>query len=187
MNDELMELWQQGTSREPDPREVARLAARATTTRFDRGVFRRNLREYAGGALLMGIYGWQAVRGNHAVQYSIGFAAVGFVMIWLWWKHRGIQPLDPSADARTYRAAMLLRIDQQIRLLRTVRYWYLAPLFIPVFLQMAQLFGKGRRMTAILGLAGSAAVFWLAALLNEKLALPGLVAQRKRIESLYDE
>jgi len=52
-------------------------------------------------------------------------------MVYLWWKHRGLQPLDPAADMASYRAALLGRYDQQIALMRTVPYWYLLPLFLP--------------------------------------------------------
>jgi hypothetical protein len=52
-------------------------------------------------------------------------------MTYLWWTHRHMEPLDPAADLSAYRHALLKRFDDQIRLLRSVPYWYLLPLFVP--------------------------------------------------------
>jgi hypothetical protein len=185
MNDELAQLWQEVASEETDPREVARLAARATMTRFDKTIFWRNVREYAAGGVLLGVYGWLGIRSDQHVEYSIAFASVGFVMVYLWWKHRRIQRLDPSADAHTYQAAMLVRVEDQIRLLRSIRYWYLAPLYVPPLLQFLQLARKGHWFVAAIGLVIVTALYWFLAVLNERIAAPKLVEERNRIEALY--
>jgi hypothetical protein len=59
-------------------------------------------------------------------------------MLYLWWKHRDLQPLDPMLDLAAYRQAALARYDGQIRLLQTVAYWYLLPLLVPVLWQSAR-------------------------------------------------
>src|SRR5262249_16035255 len=134
-DDDLTLLWRQGASTEPDPGEIARLAGRASVSRFDRASHRRNLSEYAAGLALLFLFGWGLIAGNDPALDPaidvIGIVCVAFVMAYLWWNHRHLTPLEPAADARAYQAAMLTRIDNQIRLLRSVRYWYALPLSIP--------------------------------------------------------
>ncbi len=184
--DELMLLWQQGPSTGPDPEEVARLAGKATMKRFDNAIFKRNFAEYAAAFVLLVVFGWQAARGNHRFQNSVGFLCVAFVAAYLWWQHRRTPPLDVTADARSYQTAMLNRIDQQIRLLNTARYWYLLPLYIPpVWTTIAT--WQNSKAAAILMLAAVTAAYWLILRLNENFALPRLRAERTRIEALYKE
>ena len=113
-NEELMLLWKQGTSGEPVPEEIARLAGRASMRRFDRVIFWRNFREYAAGLFIFVSFGWLlasgVARALGLIPYVFGGAVgVEFVLVYLWWQHRELTPLDPSADARAYQAAMLAR------------------------------------------------------------------------------
>jgi hypothetical protein len=185
MNDELMQLWQQGASTEPDPDAVARLAAKATMKRFDTTIFWRNMREYAAGLVLMVVFGWQAVAGEDRVRHVISFACVSFVMGYLWWRHRGVPVPDPAADARVYQAAMLERVDRQIRLLKTVRYWYLLPLYVPVTLQSIDAWQRRGWVPAVTAMALVTVVFWFVGWLNERVGVGMLRKERDRIESLY--
>ncbi len=184
MNDELMMLWQQGTSAEPDAAEVARLAGRATMTRFDGIIKRRNFMEYAAGAILLIVGAVRLWSGAEPVQPLLLMGSVSFVMVYLWNQHRHLAPLDVAADARSYQAAMLQRIDQQMRLLSSVRYWYLLPLSIPVLWQTATMWRRspGR---AIISLAVVTAVFAAVAWLNERAGIARLRAARAKIEALY--
>src|SRR5437870_3415915 len=128
-DDELTLLWQQGTSTEPVPEEIARLAGRASMRRFDRMIFWRNFQEYAAGLVFLFFIGREIVSGKGDVVDLMGFGLMAFAMGYLWWYHRGRTPLDLSADARAYQAAMLARIDRQIGLLSRVR-WAAIPLSI---------------------------------------------------------
>ena len=130
MSDDLMRLWQQHEPATPNPERVARTIMAHVWT-FDQKIFWRNFREYLAGAILMVIFAFQAIVGEDRIGGVVGLVCVGFVMTYLWWKHRGLHPLDPAADTATYRAALLGRYDQQLVLLRTVPYWYLVPLFLP--------------------------------------------------------
>jgi hypothetical protein len=187
MHDELMQLWRQGTSNDPDPDAVARLAARATMWRFDRVIFWRNAREYAAGLLLMGVFGWQFIVGTGRVRNGIAFACVAFVMGYLWWRHRDLPRPDPAADARAYQAVMLERVDRQLQLLRTVRYWYLLPLYVPPLMLSWDTWQRGRRVPAVVALILVTVVYWLIARLNERFVVAMLLKERARIESLYQE
>jgi hypothetical protein len=190
-DDELMLLWRQGTSAEPIPAEISRLAGRASIRQFDRVIFWRNFREYAAGLMLFAFFGWLLVTGKARalgmLQFVYGGAlGVGFVLAYLWWRHRDLTPLDPSAGARVYQAAMLARIDKQIRLLGSVRYWYLLPLYIPGLWVIKQTW-KRDPIRAVLGLGIYTGVFVFVGWLNERWGVRRLQAQRAKIQGLYEE
>jgi hypothetical protein len=184
--DELMQLWQQVASGEPDPKEVARLAGKATMTRFDKAIFWRNFSEYAAGALVLGFAAWQFVRGEQRLQSAVWFACVTFVMVYLWWKHRDLKDPDPAADARTYQAAMLARVDRQIELLGSVRYWYLLPLYIPMVWTFVITWERSPSAAIVGCVIGTSAYVFLG-WLNEKVGVQRLKAAREKIEGLYKE
>ena len=126
---ELMKMWQENLQpASMDARQLAKqIAERAQ--RFDRKIYWRNMREYIAGGGLIAWFLWLSRNPGQRYLSIAGIVAVGFVMIYLWRSQRGRQPLDASADVRSYRAALLERYDRQIALLRRVKYWYVAPLY----------------------------------------------------------
>jgi hypothetical protein len=127
---DLMRMWQASTlSGTTDSLELARNIA-ARVERLDRKVFRRNVREYAAGAVVTAWLLWQSLDPSRRPLAIAGMVAVAVVMIYLWRSHRSIPPLDPAADVKSYHAALLDRYDHQIRLLRRVKYWYMLPLYL---------------------------------------------------------
>ena len=130
-SEELTRLWREHEAA-PSPDLVARRLM-AQTWQFDQKIFWRNFREYAAGIVLLVVFAGQIVldQDRDRIGGVIGFVAVAFVMVYLWWRHRGLRPLDPAAPTTVYQAALLARLDDQIRLLRTVPYWYLVPLSLP--------------------------------------------------------
>jgi hypothetical protein len=185
MNDELILLWRQGTSAEPNPQEVARLAGRATMTRFDKTILRRNLIEYFAGGFLL-IANLRSLWTGPYVAAPLGLiTGVLFVMLYFWHSHRTLVPLDAAADARTYHVAMLARLDHQIRLLSTVRYWYILPLYLPIVVQTYTLPNPpGQKVVALTLVTGlCVGVIWF----NEKHGVRRLRTERAKVESLYRE
>jgi hypothetical protein len=190
-DDELTLLWRGAASSQPDPGEIARLAGRATLKRFDRAIFWRNFREYAAGLATLLVFAWliltDTARKLGMLEFVYGGAlGVVFVLAYLWWQHRSLTPLDPSTDARTYQAAMLARIDKQIRLLRSVRYWYLLPLYVPGLWVIKQVWKKDP-FFAVICLAIYTGAYVLVGWLNEVWAVRRLRRERSRIEGLYAE
>ena len=179
---ELMRIWQE--SKLPAPVDARQLAAAiaARVESFDRKIFWRDMREYvAGGALIVWFLWLLRIPGQRYLSIS-GIVAVGFVMIYLWRSQRSKQPLDPSADVRTYQAALLERYDRQIELLRHVKYWYVAPLYGWMMLVLFTVPAPPARklpyfavFTAFAGL-----VVWL----NEVYAVRKLRKARQNAESL---
>jgi hypothetical protein len=185
-DDDLIRLWQDTVLPTPDPAQLAHRVAGMAVRRFDRAVLRRNAREYAGSLLAVFFAGvqWMAT-GDHLQAVAL-VVAVAFISGVLWWQQRRVPPLDPSADARTYQAALVARMDQQIRLLGTVRYWYLLPLYIPAIIQAVN--GSARHPVGawvVLGIV--TAIFAFIAWLNERLGVAFLKQERARVVSLYED
>ena len=177
-----MRVWQEDGPA-ADPEKMARVIM-ARTWRFDQKVFWRNAREYAGGALALFVFAGLLVRGPDKMFAVIGLVAVTFVMAYLWWMHRGLQPLDPAADVAAYKTALLARYDDQIRLLRSVAYWYLLPLLLPSLWAAPKWWQKNPvGASVMLGtiLVVFAAVGWL----NMVAAVRFLRAARDKVESMF--
>lgn len=185
MNDELMALWQESTRPAPDRTEIARLAGRAAMNRFDRAIRSRNLREYAAGFIVVAFFGWQLAHGRFVGLDLAAIAAVLFVLGFLWSHHRNIAPLDPTARASDYQAAMLSRIDSQIRLLSSIRYWYLLPFYVPI-VWVTVLVSRRSLVVAGLFFVLSTLLYAAIAWLNEKIGVRHLIRQRAQIEALLE-
>jgi hypothetical protein len=183
--DEWMQLWQAHMAGPPDPERQVRMLL-TQTWRFDQKVFWRNFREYAAGLVLMVIFGGQLILGKDTRTAAIGLLCVGFVMVYLWWKHRRLGPLDPAADIATYRAALLGRYDDQIRLLRTVPYWYLAPLFVPMLSVAASAWQRSRG-TVWVFVTVVVAVYVFIGWLNVRVGVGVLRSARANIESMFPQ
>jgi hypothetical protein len=179
---ELMKMWQESLSSAPmDGRQLA-MAIAKRVERFDRKIFWRNMREYvAGGGLIAWFLYMLRYPGQRYLSMA-GIVAVGFVMIYLWRSQRKKPALDPSADVRSYQAALLERYDRQIQILRRVKYWYVAPLYAWMMLVLftAPAPNVGRLPYFIVFTAFAAFVVWL----NEGYAVRRLRKARQNAESL---
>jgi hypothetical protein len=184
-HDELRQLWQQHPSAEADAERAAR-EIMARVWRFDQQVLWRNFREYAAGLILIVIFAGQIALNNDRIGGAIGLACVGFALMFLWWKHRHVEALDPAADLRVYRRALIQRYDDQIRLLRSVPYWYLLPLFGPgLWNAISQWDRAGLMVLAPLTLL--IAVYGFIGWWNVKVAVPRLRMARDRVAMIAAE
>jgi hypothetical protein len=170
----------------PDPAEVARLAARASMRRFDRMISRRNVVESVAAAGVLAWFAWGIAAGQDRLANGVSFGCVSFVIAYLWWQHRHAIALDATADAEAYHAALLARLDRQIALTRTVPYWYLLPLYVPPVLQAVPLWHKSPAAT-IVYLAFVTAVYVALGVLNVRVGVARLMAERARLDALYQE
>ena len=130
---ELGAIWR---SQPPAPGEwtreeiVGRVRARAR--RHDRAIFWRNAREIAAGALLAGVMGWsswQAPGWLPKAAAVIGATSVVFVLAKLVRSRRANPPVREDLALMDRLAAEVRKVEAEIRLLDSVRSWYLAPLF----------------------------------------------------------
>ena len=114
-----------------------------------------------------------------------------FIMGYLWQKHRKERPVDPDANAAQYRAALLARIDEQIALTASVRYWYVFPAWIFLAVVFATGAVRAPNMIRVLQFAVefllattvAVAIVWL----NERYGMRRLKDTRLRVESLNAE
>jgi hypothetical protein len=177
--DELMRLWQSQRHATGDAERAAR-DMMSRVWRFDQVILWRNFREYAAGLVLMVVFAGQFAVGRDRIGATIGSVSVGFVMAYLWWRHRGLQPLDPAADLAAYRRALVRRFDDQIQLLRTTPFWYLLPLFLPG-LWLAVSGWSHSRWMVLLPLVVFVAIFAFIGWLNVGPAVRGLQRARAQI------
>jgi hypothetical protein len=185
-DDGLLRLWQDSAIATPDPERLTRSVGRMALARFDREVFQHDLREYGAFVFLLLFFSGQAVFQGDLVQAAVGIAGGLFVVSYLWWQHRRLTPLDPSADGRGYQAALLDRLDGEIRLLKNIRYWYLAPLYLPVLWTVAAAWRRNP-LVAFAGWMVMTAVYVAVAWLCERVAVRRLTRERDAVASLYAE
>ncbi len=183
---ELMKMWQETTLPGDNGQLAKKIAARVG--KFDRMISWRNLREYAAGAVLVVYFLWQTIRPatpGFPILPVTGLVVVNFVLIYLWRSQRKNPPLDPAADAVSYQTALLARYDRQIKLLATVKYWYVLPIYLWLLLNLALVPARslsGRVITFFIVSAFAAFVAWL----NEGYAVRKLRAKRAEAEALFN-
>jgi hypothetical protein len=98
-----------------------------TLARFERQALLEDAFEWAGLliSLVLAGFWWVTLRDWMLPAATV---AVGlFVACYPWFHRWRWARLDPSADARAYRAALLHRIDDRIRHHRTSPYWWFLP------------------------------------------------------------
>lgn len=173
---ELGAIWR---SQPPAPGEwtreeiVGRVRARAR--RHDRAIFWRNAREIAAGALLAGVMGWsswQAPGWLPKAAALVGATSVVFVLAKLVRSRRANPPVREDLALVDRLQAEVRKVEAEIRLLRSVRSWYLAPLFAGTAVWSGTLVSVGlasapisrARLAAALAACAAitALVFWLA-------------------------
>ena len=178
-----MRTWQGSAAGMTDPADLARQVSEKLR-RFDRRIRWRNAREYAAGVILLAALAKPISEGRAAAMVMAAGAFV--VLAQLWWKQRGQRPLDAATDARTYHTAALKRFDDQIELLRNMRYWYLLPIYVPVvWIAVEQ--GQRDPRRALTTLALATVFFALIAWLNESYGVRKLTEARAKLASMFDE
>jgi hypothetical protein len=185
MDKEMIQMWQENTYPLPgNPSEITRNLA-LSLRQFDRRVFWRNTVEYLAAAIVLIRSFFDIASGErHLIAPLTSIGATLFVVTYVWRKHRDSKPPDPTADANVYRTALLGRLDRQIQLARSVRYWYVLPCWFFFLTVLASGVLKGLAFIPLFAeflLATALCVFvvWL----NEKYGTRKLEAERKRINA----
>jgi hypothetical protein len=181
--EELMHYWQECATADPDSAQLIKELL-AKVTRFDRTIFWRNFREYAAGLVVLIWAGYYALKGHKPSMAMV--LGVAFVMTYLWWQHRKLKPLDPSANAIFYRKALVERFDDQIRLLSRVKYWYLLPLYLPIVWMSVERWPR-YRWAAVVSLVIVTAAYGFIGWLNEKCAVRYLQKARANVKAMFEE
>ena len=201
--DDLSAVWQ--TAADPPPVLAAGDLAelRTEAERFDRQIRWRDRREYAAAVLVAAVFASGFPEADLVGRVGIVLAVLGaaFVCAWMWRAQRRRPPVAPGAPAAQALGVALERVQIQVDLLRSVAWWYLAPLMVgPLVLVgsgLAHAFagelppvGTPREalMTAALVgavvaiLAAVGGFLWLVYWLNQRAVARDLVPLRDRLE-----
>jgi hypothetical protein len=135
--DELHDLWcsqpSLGTGRGED---MLRFVQRRTN-RFDRAMAVRNWIECIAAGVVVVMFGFSAFRAGDALARAgslVIAASAAWIIFYLLRYGRGPRDVDPSLDLRGYAQALVNRYDHQIKLLKSVKYWYLLPPYLGLLL-----------------------------------------------------
>lgn len=130
--DDMQALWQ--TASDPAPRiHLGRQTElRREAERFDRRIRRRDQREFAGVALILGFAVWTGVGASPALRVGLVLMVLGaaVAVASLWRAQRRVPPPAPDLPAADALRQSLARVEIQIQLLRSVLWWYLAPIAV---------------------------------------------------------
>ena len=166
--DDLKSLWRQQPpetfATRPNHEIVNAVAARLEDVR--RAIRRRDCREITAafaGIVLFGIWFWT----EHAIVSRIGCAIIiagsVIIIVRLLMAHSGKWRQRLHLEVREYCAAERDRMDVQIRLLRSMPWWYLGPSFLGSNLFVIGLIGWNAVEIGFLvfSLALSLVLYWL--------------------------
>jgi hypothetical protein len=130
---ELRDLWRAQPFTPGDwTREGFVTRVRAKARRHDRTIFWRNVQETAAGALLFGVMGWTSWLAPGWLPKAgglIGMASVVFVIARLVRSRRAHPPVRQDLALVEWLDAEARKVEAEIHLLRSVRSWYVAPIF----------------------------------------------------------
>lgn len=192
---EAEELWRRDAGRKPgppDPEAIQRIRSDARI--FARRIFFRDVREWAASLLLSATF--LAIALQPGAPRTTFFAASLFALLPACWllidrlRDRSRQP-DVAASCRDHAAYALTSVAHQERLLRTVTWWYLAPLAISsllltwaVVVEAPELPIAARGLVALLMLAISVGVLFLVWKLNRLTVRNSLEPRRQELQAL---
>lgn len=162
------------------------------TRTLDRRIAVRNAIECVAGFFVMGIYAWSAWKAPSGLE-KIGDAMVAGSGVWIAYYilrfGSGPRPLDPGVSLNAYHQLLRAGYEQQIRLLRNVKYWYLLPPYIGVLVASLglwlRLHGEGRNPWSVLISVGAVTcVFVLGWIANEVYGLRYLERLKGELSSI---
>jgi hypothetical protein len=188
--DELRQLWQSDITEAIDQRELLRELERRSRN-FDRTIRWRDFRETAAGLLITVVYLWFAVRAGSTFERvaDLWLAACGvWIAVFLYRYSKLSRKPAPEHTLAVYRQELVERYDRQIRLSKSVKYWYILPLWVGLLLNAAAYRVGGGDNIRFLSIvifvtAVSAGVWWL----NEGPGVRYLQRKRQELAALIGE
>ncbi len=192
--DELRNLWCGQPLATGMKGEEIMAAVQNRIHRFDRMIARRNLTEYIAAGLVIALFSWFAFRTNDSLMRA-GFLVIAsgaaWIIFYLFRYGNGPVSADPAQSSTGYVQALAERYDQQIRLLKTVKYWYLLPMYVGLLITSVALYREHAAAmpwwSALIMPAIYTAVFAGIWWLNEVVAVGRLRQERAGLQSLKEE
>ncbi len=197
--DELRNLWHRGADLRPGKGEQEMLALVIEKTRaFDRRIAVRNAVEVVAAAFVFCLFGFFAWKAPGLVM-RVGMAIVALSGVWIAYYimrfGAGPKRLDPGMELSQYSNLLRENYDQQIRLLRRVKYWYLLPPYIGIVIGNVgvwmQLTAEGQplavRWASLVGLPFVTAFFAGVWVLNERYGVRHLERSKRELADIAGE
>jgi len=136
-HNELRELWcSEPSSNTTEAKDVLDFVQRKAN-RFDRIIVGRNWIECIAAGVLMVVVGSYAFRSDNALVkagWLVMAASMAWIIFYLVCFGKGPSTVDPSHDLMGYANALANQYDHQIKLLKSVKYWYLLPPYLGLLL-----------------------------------------------------
>lgn len=141
MNDEaLKELWKrqpfEALPALPDEAQLAAMKARMQG--FDQTITRRDYGEVIACVFIVGWFGASLLARNNSLLTQAGCVVLIISAIFIAWKlivsKRRLPKAEPNAPIFDAVKVELQKVENQIRLLKSVVWWYLLPLFVGVIM-----------------------------------------------------
>jgi hypothetical protein len=110
------------------------------TQKFDRMIRIRNRLECIAAALVVVFFSWTAVRAPNIVMKAGCVVVAGgaaWIILYMLRYGKAKTAVDPSESLASYTQALVRGYDHQIRLLKSVKYWYLMPMYIGLLILSA--------------------------------------------------
>ncbi len=193
--DDLEQLWKTQPVEAAMKGEEMRKIILKKTEKFDRMIRWRNIREYAAALFVVPVflYYTRIMPNNLARLGCIIVVAGALWIVYYLWRH-GTGPSDPLPDQslESYQHALIAKYDHQIRLLRTVKCWYLLPIYVGLLTLSVGQMQQHAAMGAITWIDGVGPVFYTLVFggiwwLNEVYAVRKLEQRRMRLTSGVQE
>jgi len=186
--DALKKLWREQNFRSspalPDEAQIALMKTRMKG--FDKTISWRDYGEVAACIFIIVFFGWNLIFRNNSVLTQAGCIVLIASAVFIAWKLIGSKRRLPKAepDAPVFDAAKveLQKIENQIRLLKSIAWWYLLPLFVGV---MMHYWGAAASFGSKLGFSATVLVvyifiYWL----NQRAVNKKLLPLKRELESL---
>lgn len=135
MNDDpLQQAWQSQPAEAPsvDNVDAMLIQLRQQQDKFQKQIFWRDFREVGTGIILIPVWIVMGVQGSLPVTWYLAVPAMLWIAGYMLYQRRATRHLElqPGASLRDSLATSIAQLDHQIRLLRTIFWWYLLPILI---------------------------------------------------------
>lgn len=200
MNDDIKDLWQSQPARAQRPQDIAEMVplVRARAREIEKMASGRDYRETLAAVALAAGCVWLGIR--QAMPWTWYLIVPGLLWVGAFLgaekRRRGrIQP-TPEDSLRTHLERSLVTVEREMQLLRTVAWWYLLPVGVPMAVFLAHLAWLSRSETGsapavvVSVLLAMLAVGWGLFAINQRAVKTELMGRRdevRRILSWMDD
>src|SRR4051794_5070697 len=128
-HDELKDLWCSQSQLERKGEDMLALVIERTRS-LDRRIAGRNALEIAASFVVLAWFAfaaWHAPGGLEKLGMGMVAASGAWIALYVWFRGTGPSAPDRNLDLHSYETMLVQNYDHQIRLLRSVKYWYLMP------------------------------------------------------------